>query len=81
MLGYLIGHMTSNCEDIISISYCRWTHTMCCLKCRVLYTEVDAKCNKLAKAVDRTLTVRSAVNLIRLRTVTNWFITLCVHLC
>jgi len=52
---------------------------MCCFMQRVLDTEVDARCNKLANVVGRTSTVAGTVNLVRPRTVS--IISLSVHLC
>ena len=55
---------------------CRWTRATIFFTRTVVYTDMDARCDKLVKVVRRTSTVASIVNLVRPTTVASTFVEL-----
>ena len=66
LVSFLCG---TQCVIITSTSYRTWTRTTRCIARIVLYTEVDAQCDRLDRVVGRTSTVAGTVNLLRPTTV------------
>jgi len=80
-LSCFFCHLNSSTENT-SISCPRWTRVTGCLICIMLYTEVNAQCDKLVTVVGRTkLTILTRTNFrpMSLPSLSNWASHVCVQ--